>query len=85
MAPKFRYMESNLYNLVPAAGEIDGLRSNYSFAMILGEKRAFGKYDMEIEGIQGNENPFVKNYSQGSPCSLIYTGEIATTGFFLSV
>ena len=36
---KFRYMESDLYNLVPAIGEINGLRSNYSFAMIPGEKR----------------------------------------------
>ncbi len=46
---KFRYMESDLYNLVPAIGEINGLRSNYSFAMIPGEKREFGTCDMEIE------------------------------------
>ncbi len=46
---KFRYMESDLYNLVPAIGEINGLRSNYSFAVIPGEKRSFGSCDMEIE------------------------------------
>ena len=49
MAVKFRYMEADMYNLVPAVGEINGLRSNYSFGMIPGEKRAFGNCDMEIE------------------------------------
>lgn len=42
-------MESDLYNLVPAVGEINGLRSNCSFGMIPGEKREFGSCDMEIE------------------------------------
>lgn len=50
MVVKFRYMESDLYNLVPAVGEINGLRSYYSFTMIPGEKREFGTCDMEIEG-----------------------------------
>ncbi len=49
MVIKFRYMESDMYNLVPAVGEINSLRSNYSFAMIPGEKREFGLCDMEIE------------------------------------
>jgi deoxyribonuclease-1 len=49
---KFRYMESDLYNLVPAIGEINGLRSNYRFEMIPGEKREFGTCDMEIENRQ---------------------------------
>ncbi len=42
-------MEADLYNLVPAIGEVNGLRSNFSMAMISGEKRAFGKCDIEIE------------------------------------
>ncbi len=42
-------MERDLYNLVPAVGEINALRSNYSFAMIPGETREFGNCDMEIE------------------------------------
>ena len=46
---QFRYMEADLHNLVPAVGEINGLRSNYSFAMIAGEPRRFGLCDMEIE------------------------------------
>jgi len=49
MSMEFRYMESDLYNLVPAIGEINGLRSNYSFAMIPGEFREFGECDMEIQ------------------------------------
>ena len=50
-------MESDLYNLVPAVGEINGLRSNYSFAMIPREKRKFGKCDMEIEGRKDEPPP----------------------------
>ena len=50
-------MESDLYNLVPSVGEINGLRSNYSFAMISGEKRLFGNCDMEIEGRKAEPPP----------------------------
>ncbi len=50
MAIPFRYMEADLYHLYPAIGEVNGLRSNYSMAMIPGEKRAFGTCDIEIEG-----------------------------------
>ncbi len=46
---EFQYMEADMYNLVPAIGEVNGLRSNYSYAMIPGEKRAFGACNMEIE------------------------------------
>jgi deoxyribonuclease-1 len=50
MAIPFRYMEADLYNLVPAIGEINGLRSNYRFGMVAGEEREFGACDMEIAG-----------------------------------
>jgi deoxyribonuclease-1 len=53
-------MESDLYNLVPAIGEINGLRSNYSFAMISGEKREFGTCDMEIENRKAEPRPEVR-------------------------
>ena len=46
----FRYMEADLYNLVPAIGEINMRRSNYGFDMIPGEARDFGECDMEISG-----------------------------------
>ena len=57
VAIPFRYMEADMYNLVPAIGEINGLRSNYSFAMIPGEKRVFGKCDMEIENKKAEPPP----------------------------
>ncbi len=37
-----------MYNLYPAIGEVNGLRSNYSMAMIPGELREFGVCDVEI-------------------------------------
>ena len=46
-----------LPNFVPAIGEINGLRSNYSFTMIPGEKRVFGNCDMEIEGRKAEPPP----------------------------
>jgi deoxyribonuclease I len=48
MAIPFRYMEGDLHNLQPAIGEVNGLRSNYSMAMIEGEERQFGACDIEI-------------------------------------
>ncbi len=44
----YHYMQADMHNLVPAIGEVNGLRSNYSFAMIPGEARQFGLCDMEI-------------------------------------
>ena len=46
----YRYMQSDMYNLYPAIGEINGLRSNYRFDMVAGENREFGPCDFEIEG-----------------------------------
>ena len=60
-AIKFRYMEADLYNLVPSVGEINALRSNYSFAMIPGEKREFGKCDMEIENRKAEPKPDIRS------------------------
>jgi len=47
---KYRYMQSDMFNLYPAIGEINGLRSNYRFDMVAGEDRDFGPCDFEIEG-----------------------------------
>ena len=49
-----------MYNLVPAIGEINGLRSNYSFAIIPGEDREFGTCDMEIQGRKAEPPPAVR-------------------------
>jgi len=45
---KFKQMEADMHNLVPAIGEINGDRSNYKYGMIEGEARLYGKPDMEI-------------------------------------
>jgi len=45
---KFRQMEADMHNLVPAIGEINGDRSNYKYAMIAGEERNYGKVNVEI-------------------------------------
>jgi len=47
--PKFREMEADMHNLVPAIGEINGDRSNYPYGNIRGEKREYGKVDFEVE------------------------------------
>ena len=45
---KFRTMEADMVNLVPAVGELNGDRSNYRFSLIDGEKRRYGACDFEI-------------------------------------
>ncbi|BBB25876.1 endonuclease [Amphritea japonica] len=45
----FRRMEADLHNLVPAIGEVNGDRSNYSFSMLEGEPRVYGRCDMEVD------------------------------------
>lgn len=47
--PTFRKMASDLHNLVPAIGEVNGDRSNFKYGMIEGEKRAYGKCNIEID------------------------------------
>ncbi len=47
---RFRQMEADMHNLVPAIGEINGDRSNYRFQMITGENRLYGQpVNMEID------------------------------------
>jgi len=45
---EYRLMQADMHNLVPSIGEVNGLRSNYSYAIIPGEERRFGSCDMEI-------------------------------------
>ena len=66
----FRYMQADMHNLVPAIGEINSLRSNYSFAMIPGEAREFGSCDMEIKDRKAEPPPAVR-------------GDIARTYFYM--
>ena len=46
---KYRKMQADLYNLQPAIGEVNGLRSNYQIDIIKGESREFGQCDIEIK------------------------------------
>ena len=45
---KFKQMEADMHNLVPAIGEINGDRSNFRYGLIEGEARVYGKVNMEI-------------------------------------
>ena len=45
----FKQMEADMHNLVPAVGEVNGDRSNYAYGMILGESRAYGHCDVEVD------------------------------------
>ncbi len=53
----FRYMQADLHNLRPAIGSVNGLRSNYGFALIPGEAREFGACDMEIDSKHKHAEP----------------------------
>ncbi len=44
----FRQMEADMHNLVPTIGEINGDRSNYPYSLIKGERRIYGKPDVEV-------------------------------------
>jgi len=46
---EYRYMESDMYNLVPSIWSINAQRSNYFMSDIPGEEREFGSCDIEIE------------------------------------
>ncbi|WP_051559770.1 endonuclease [Marinobacterium jannaschii] len=54
---QFRLMEADMHNLVPAIGEVNGDRSNYRFAMIPGERRRYGRCNMEIDFKQRKAEP----------------------------
>jgi len=47
--PKFRRMEADLMNLVPAVGELNGDRSNFRYGMVAGEPRKYGTCDFEVD------------------------------------
>ncbi|NDY74663.1 endonuclease I [Desulfobacter hydrogenophilus] len=57
---EYRYMQADMYNLVPAIGQVNALRSNYSYAMIPGEPRRFGNCDMEIEDRKAEPRPEIR-------------------------
>ena len=46
---EFNRIESDLYNLWPVIGELNGLRSNFSMAQISGEAQSFGSCKAKIQ------------------------------------
>lgn len=46
----FRHMESDMHNLVPSIGELNGLRSNFSMAVLEENKGRFGNCPVKIAG-----------------------------------
>ncbi|MUJ27942.1 endonuclease I [Aliivibrio fischeri] len=46
---EYRLMQSDMYNLYPAIGSVNAMRSNYNFTMLPGEKPDFGSCDMKID------------------------------------
>lgn len=47
--PVFEAAHNDLFNLVPAVGEVNGRRSDFGWGMIPGEKREFGSCDFEVD------------------------------------
>ena len=47
--PVFETAHNDLFNLVPAVGEVNGKRSDYNWGMIQGEPRVFGTCNMEVD------------------------------------
>lgn len=45
--PIFESAHNDLHNLFPAVGEVNGDRSNFNCGMISGEKRSYGKCNIE--------------------------------------
>jgi deoxyribonuclease-1 len=45
----YRYMQSDMYNLFPAIGAVNALRSNYNFTMLPDAENRFGSCAMKID------------------------------------
>ncbi|WP_354625290.1 endonuclease [Psychromonas sp. MME2] len=46
---EYRYMQADMFNLYPAIGAVNALRSNYNFTMLPAAKNSFGSCAMKIE------------------------------------
>lgn len=47
---EFRHMHADMYNLHPAIGSVNALRSNFNYAMLPGVPNTFGMCAVKIEG-----------------------------------
>lgn len=46
--PEYRLMQADMYNLYPAIGAVNAMRSNFNYAMLAGQPATFGTCDMKI-------------------------------------
>lgn len=46
---EYRFMQADLYNLFPAIGAVNAMRSNYNFTMLPSAKTEFGSCDFRID------------------------------------
>ncbi|MFC1518829.1 endonuclease [Pseudomonadota bacterium] len=46
---EYRYMQADMYNLYPAIGAVNALRSNYNFTMLPSSPSSFGSCQMKID------------------------------------
>lgn len=45
---EYRHMQADMYNLYPAIGAVNAMRSNFNFQMLPGEELSFGSCEMKI-------------------------------------
>ena len=56
----YRRMEADLYNLMPAIGEVNAERKHYAVGMIPGEQRVFGECDVEVKNRKVEPRPEIR-------------------------
>lgn len=59
---EYRYMQSDLYNLYPAIGAVNAMRSNYNFTMLPAGQPAFGSCLVKIDA--GKVEPTIESRGQ---------------------
>lgn len=47
---EYRYMQSDMYNLFPAIGSVNAVRSNFRYAELPGKPASFGTCDAKVSG-----------------------------------
>ena len=45
---EYRFMQADMYNLFPAVGSVNALRSNFPYAMLEGVQNSFGSCEMKV-------------------------------------
>jgi len=56
MNKQFQLMQADMYNLVPAIGEINADRTDFKYGIISGERKEYGNCDFEIENKTAEPN-----------------------------